>query len=367
MKFTITRNNLFTALQKISPLFVKNQSYPILENVLLNIKDNTLFLTSCNLEIEIIITVPVHYTYNSGSGLVSGKKLLDICRNIPNNSMLEIKKYENKINIISENSFFSLITLNSNIFPNLRNFKSTNKFSISQNVLKNMINSTHFAIANQDVRYYLNGMLLEIQKNNIRTITTDGYRMAICTISINTYILYCAIIIPKKSIIELARLLGNNQSLSKVFIGENNIQIHLENVIFTSKLISGNYPNYKQVLLNNPIKIIEIDLLLFKASLLRVSVLSHEQFKGVHLYLNNNQLEISSSNQNEEEAKEIIPLIFSKKINFEMNINVNYILDVLNVLKSKNIIFFIQKCASKLQLTDNEHSSVFYIIMPLHL
>jgi DNA polymerase-3 subunit beta len=222
-------------------------------------------------------------------------------------------------------------------------------------------------MANQDIRYYLNGMLLEIKENNLRTVATDGYRIAISNTPVNCSISSYSIILPRKSVLELVRLLNNGQSLLHLLIGKNNIRIDIEDLVFTSKLIAGVFPNYQSILLHDPIKIMEVEISILKESLLRVSILSNQKIHGVHLHLNNGQLVISASNQEEEEAREIIDLIYSANIDFKININVNYILDILNVLTSKNVYFLIQKNTSKIQLEEEKKSSVAYIIMPLHL
>ncbi|HXK00563.1 MAG TPA: DNA polymerase III subunit beta, partial [Buchnera sp. (in: enterobacteria)] len=346
MKFTIEKNDLLKGLQKVGSLLVKNQSFPMLENILIKIKNHTLSLTATNLETEIIVKISIKNIFQIGSTVVSGKKLLDICRRLPNYSVIKIEKHINKINIITHNSFFSLISIPSKNFPNLCNFKSENEFYIAQYSFKKMIYTTQFSMANQDIRYYLNGMLLEIKENNLRTVATDGYRIAISNIPINFPVSSCSIILPRKSILELVRLLNNSQSLLHVLIGKNNIRINIEDIVFTSKLIAGVFPNYQSILLHNPIKLMEVEINILKESLLRVSILSNQKIHGVHLHLNNRKLTISASNQEEEEAREIIDLIYSVDMDFKININVNYILDILNVLTGKNVYFLMQKNSS---------------------
>ncbi|MCW5196771.1 DNA polymerase III subunit beta [Buchnera aphidicola (Pemphigus obesinymphae)] len=367
MKFNIIKNDLLKGLQQVGSLLVKNQSFPILENILIKIKENILSLTATNLETEIITTIPINYVYQTGSIVVSGKKLLNICRNLPNQSMIQMEKKNNKINIISNNSFFSLITIPSKHFPNLCQFEYKKEFYVSQFILRKMILATQFSMANQDIRYYLNGMLFDIKEKNFRTVTTDGYRMAVYNTPIDFSTYSCSIIIPRKSILELVRLLHNCESLLHILIGKNNIRINIENITFTSKLISGVFPNYNTILLHHPIKIIGVKISTLKKSLLRVAILSNQNIHGIHLYLHNGKLEISAKNQEEEEAKEIIDLIYFANVDFRININVNYILDVLNTLTGENVYFLMQKNTSKIQLEEDQISSVSYIIMPLHI
>ncbi|CAL4041951.1 DNA polymerase III subunit beta [Buchnera aphidicola] len=367
MKFTIEKKDLLKGLQQVGSLLVKNQSFPMLENVLMEIKKNILSLTATNLETEIITKIPINNVYQTGKTVISGKKLLNICRSLPCNTIIQIEENINKINIISQNSFFSLLSIPPKNFPNVYHFTHEKEFYISQNTFKKMIYTTQFSMANQDIRYYLNGMLLEIKENNLRVVATDGYRMAICNASINFSMSSYSIILPRKSVLELTRLLNNDQSLLHIVIGKNNIKINIENLIFTSKLIAGIFPNYNSILLHNPIKIITVKISILKESLSRVAILSNPNIHGVHLHLNYGKLEISTRNQEEEEAKEIIDLVYSANINFRININVNYILDVLNVFTGQNVHFLMQKNASKIQIEEDKKSSVSYIIMPLYL
>ena len=367
MKFTIAKNDLLKGLQQVGSLLVRNQSVPMLENILLIIKKDILSLTATNLETEIIVNISIKNTLQTGSTVISGRKLLDICRRLPNHSMITIEEHINKINIITHNSFFSLISTPPKYFPNLCNFQHENEFYIAQHTFKKMVYTTQFSMANQDIRYYLNGMLLEIKDNNFRAVATDGYRIAISNTPINFPISSCSIILPRKSVLELVRLLNNSQSLLHFLIGNNNIRIHMDDITFTSKLIAGVFPNYQSILLHDPIKIMEIEIGILRESLLRVSILSNQKIHGVHLHLNNNKLIISASNQEEEEAREIIDLIYSANIDFKININVNYILDILNVLTGKKVYFLIKKNTSKIQIEEEKESSITYIIMPLHL
>ncbi|HMI77127.1 MAG TPA: DNA polymerase III subunit beta [Buchnera sp. (in: enterobacteria)] len=366
MKFTISRDQLLKALQKIHTLLVKQDTHSILENVLLETNKDTLFLTAINLEIEIIIKIPILTLYQIGSTTVAGKKLFNICRRLSKNIIITIQSYEKNLTIITKNSFFSLMTLSEKNFPSICNFKTKIQFNISPHILKIMLHATYFSMANHDVRYYLNGMLLEIDQNNIRAIATDGYRIAIYNMPINLSILPYSIIIPRKTIIELMRLLDNSDELSNILIGLNSIRIKMENMTITSKLIEGSFPDYRLILIHHPIKIIEVNINILKESLLRVAILSNEKFHAVHFLLKKNQLEISTNNKNEQ-AKEIINLKYSSNMNIEIDININYILDVLNVLHHETIMFFIDKTISKIQLQETENSLISYIIMPLRL
>lgn len=302
MKFIIQNNILVENLKKISRLLVKNTSFPILENILIEIKKNILSLTTTNLEIEIIANIEISTAHTPGKTTISGKKILNICRNLPKTSNVQIELKNNKIYISSENSSYILSTLPPENFPNHQNFHNTSSFHISSDILKNMIIKTEFAMGKQDIRYYLNGMLFEKKENYLRNVATDGYRLATSYIILKEKINSFSIIIPNKGIMEMLRLLNTKETLLHILIGTNNLRIHINNLIFTTQLIEGKYPDYNSVLLDHSEKPIIINHDLLKKSLLRTSILSHEKFSGIEINIQNGELKTISDNQEEETA-----------------------------------------------------------------
>ncbi len=364
MKFTIENNILVENLKKISRILIKNNSFPILENILIEIKKNTLSLTTTNLEIEIISNIKIYKAHQKGKITISGKKLLNICRNLSEISTIQIELKNKKIYISSEKSNYILSTLPADDFPNHQNFNYTSNFNISSDILKNMIIKTEFAMGKQDVRYYLNGMLFEIKDKFLQNVATDGYRLATSYISLKEEVNPFSIIIPNKGIMEILRLLNVKETLLHVLINTNSLRIHINNLIFTTQLIEGKYPDYNSVLLKNLDKPIIINKSLLKKSLLRTSVLSHEKFSGIEINIKNNELKTISDNQEEEIAEDRFHIqYFGNTI--EISINVYYILDVLNTIDCENILLFLNKSKSSIQIKPENNSSTVYVIMLL--
>ncbi|QCI16858.1 DNA polymerase III subunit beta [Buchnera aphidicola (Aphis helianthi)] len=364
MKFIIPNNILVENLKKINRLLVKNTSLPILENILIEIKKGILSLTATNLEIEIIVNIQISKKYILGKATISGRKILNICRNLPEMSNIQIELKNKKIYISSEKSRYILVTLPTENFPNHQNFNHISSFYISSDILKNMIIKTEFAMGKQDVRYYLNGMLFEQKENYLRNVATDGYRLATSYVSLKEKINSFSIIVPHKGIIEILRLLNIKETLLHILIGTNNLRIHINNLIFTTQLIEGKYPDYKSVLLENPKKPIIINNDLLKKSLLRTSILSHEKFSGIEINIKSGELKTTSDNQEEETAEDKFNIeYFGDTI--EISINVYYILDVLNTINSKNILLFLNKSQSSIQIESENNSSTIYVIMLL--
>ncbi|CAL4317671.1 Beta sliding clamp [Buchnera aphidicola (Protaphis terricola)] len=364
MQFTIQNNILIKNLKKISRLLVKNSSHPILENILIEMKDNILSLTATNLEIEIISKIYISTKYTPGKITISGKKILNICQNLSETSIIQIKLKKNKIYIFSENSSYILLTITADNFPNHQNFNYHSDFYISSDIFKNMILKTEFAMGKQDIRYYLNGMLFEKKNNHLKSVATDGYRLAISYVLLKEKINFFSIIVPNKGVMEILRLLNIKNELLHILIGNTHLRIYIDNLIFTTQLIDGEYPNYNNVLLKKLNKPIIINNHLFKKSLLRTSILSYEKFSGIEININNGILKTVSYNQDEETAKDQFNIeYFGDTI--EISINVYYILDVLKVIQSENILLFFNETQSSIQIQSENNFSDIYVIMLL--
>lgn len=365
MKFKIKNNILIKNLQKINRLLSKNTSFPILENVLMNVNNETLSLTTSNLEIELICHIKLLKKYTLGNITVSGRKLLDICRNSPETSDIKIELKINKIYINVENSRYVLNTLPADNFPNHRHFNHISEFFISSYTLKKMIEKTAFSMGKQDVRYYLNGMLLEKKNKFLHGVTTDGYRLSKSSTLLEEKTASFTIIVPRKGIIELYRLLNIHDELIRILIGKNNIRIYIKELILTTQLIEGDYPDYNSVIIMNKKDPIILNCDLLKKSLLRAAILSHEKFCGIEIHISQGQFKVLSDNQEEEIAEDIFQINYFSTTSIEISINVYYILDILNTITSQNILLFINESKSLIQIESEDNSSSVYIVMLL--
>lgn len=367
MKFTINREQLLKPLQYVVGALSNRPALPILGNILLQSSDNnTLLMTSTDLEIEMIAKISLTEPCEPGIITIPGKKLFDICRGLPEESQLSITLENNRVLIQSNRSRFSLSTLPVNEFPNLEEWQSEVEFHLPQGAIKRLIERTQFSMAHQDVRYYLNGMLLETTGNQLRSVATDGHRLAVSALSLETELPSHSVIVPRKGIIELVRLLSDNDSQILVQIGYNNLRIHVDDLIFTSKLVDGRFPDYRRVLPENPNKILTADCETLKQAFSRVAILSNEKFRGVRLYLTTNQLTISANNPEQEEAEEIIDIDYTAS-ELEIGFNVSYILDILNTLKCKQVKMLFTDPVSSVQIEDMESDETIYVVMPMRL
>lgn len=364
MKFTIQNDILVENLKKITRLLIKNVSFPILENILIQIENGILSLTTTNLEIELVSKIKIITKYTPGKTTISGRKILNICRNLSEKSEVKMQLKEKKMYVSCENSNYILSTLSADDFPNHQNFNHISNFHISSNILKEMIEKTEFSMGKQDVRYYLNGMLLEKKDNFLRGVATDGYRLAISYSKLEKDINFFSIIIPSKAVMELSRLLNTQVQLLNILIGTNSIRIYIKDLIFTTQLIEGEYPDYESVLFKEKKNPIIANCTLLKKSLLRAAILAHEKFCGIEIKIEKNKFKVLSDNQEEETAEDLFDINYLGDT-IEISINVYYLLDVINNIKSENIILFLNKSKSSIQIEAENNSLNAYIIMLL--
>ncbi|MCR3756499.1 MAG: beta sliding clamp [Candidatus Westeberhardia cardiocondylae] len=369
MKLIIEKEKLLNPLQQISNAFLNRSTLPILNHLLLEIKNNYLLIIGANLEIEVISKIILYKNYEPGSVTISSKKFFNICRSLPKKSLIFIKKKNEKIFIQSQKSRFSLSTLPVSEFPIVNSEKKLIQILFpTEEILIELIELTKISMANQDVRYYLNGMLLEIKNDEIRSVTTDGHRLSICISSFHTKTsIPFSIIIPRKGVIELFRILKQNKKQPiKLSIGNNNIKIITNNYIFTSKLIDGCFPNYRNILPKNNYITLKVNSVDLKEAISRVSILSNEKFRGIRMQITKNTLKITSNNSNQEEAEETLDISYKNK-DIEICLNASYILDILNTLKCKNIKIFLLDEISSIKIENAENKKSFYIVMPMKL
>lgn len=367
MKFIIDREKLIKPLHLVSAPLSNRPTLPILGNLLLQVNDNTLSMTGTDLEIEMISHLPLIEPSEPGATTVPARKFLDICRNLPNDAKISISVDDNRLMIQSGRSKFSLATLPANDFPNLENWQSDVDLSVPQRTIKRLIDAVQFSMANQDVRYYLNGMLFEIEDGLLKTVATDGHRLALCAqpIEQKTKATH-AVILPRKGVLELAKLVSDNDELITMQIGHNNLRVNLGDFTFTSKLIDGRFPDYKRVLPRNPDKSLEVSCEELRNALSRVAILSNEKYRGIRLHANNNQLKITANNPEQEEAEEVVDVKYEAS-ELEIGFNVTYLLDILNTLKCDSVQLLLTDSVSSVQIEDINNQSATYVVMPMRL
>ncbi|UVK76531.1 MAG: beta sliding clamp [Sodalis sp. Fle] len=366
MKFIVERENLVKPLQQvISPLGVR-PTLPILGNLLLQVTENHLFLTGTDLEMEMVTRVALNAAHEPGATTVSARKFFDICRGLPDGVEITVTLERDRMQIRSGRSRFSLSTLSALEFPKLDDWQSEVEFILPQAILKRLIESTQFSMAHQDVRYYLNGMLFETEGEELRTVATDGHRLAVCSMPVGEVLPSHSVIVPRKGGVELVRMLDGSDNPVKLQIGRNNIRASVGDYIFTSKLVDGRFPDYRRVLPKNADKTLEADCDVLKQALIRAAILFNEKFRGVRFYLSANQLKITAKNSEHEEAEEILDVIYQGN-DMEIGFNVSYVLDVLNVLKCEDVRLLLIDGFSSVQIEDCASQEAVYVVMPMRL
>ncbi|MFT8229764.1 MAG: DNA polymerase III subunit beta [Enterobacterales bacterium] len=364
--FKIERELLINPLKKINSSLSNRYNLFITNNLLIKTKNNNLFLIGTDLEIEIIACIYLSEKYINKEITVDANKFYNICNNMPTKSTIQIQ-FESKFIIISsKNSKYFLSSQSSINFPKINYLNIKAKFSVSNIQLKNILESVYFAMANNDARYFLNGMLLEIDGKILKAVATNGHRLAINYIYIENTNYKHSLIIPRKGIIELMRILGNVENFLKIEIYENNIKINFKNYVFTSKLIDGSFPNYNSIITNKFSKILQVNCKILKEACVRASILSNDKIKIIYFELKLNKLKIISNNQLQEKSEETIDVIYNDK-SIKIALNVNYIIDVLKHIKSNDLKLMLTDERSSVHITDTCNKNYIYIVMPIRL
>jgi DNA polymerase-3 subunit beta len=366
MKFIIEREKLLKPLQQVSSPLGGRPTLPILGNLLIQVSEANLTLTGTDLEMEMVVRLDLVKSHEPGSITVPARKFLDICRGLPDGAEIMVITENDRVLVRSGRSRFSLTTLPAEDYPNLDDWQAEVEFTLPQATLKRLIEATQFSMAHQDVRYYLNGMLFETEGQELRTVATDGHRLAVCSMPINRDLPSHSVIVPRKGVLELARQLEANDTPMKLQIGSNNIRAHVGDIIFTSKLVDGRFPDYRRVLPKNPDKVLEAGCDELKQAFSRAAILSNEKFRGVRIYLSQNQLKITANNPEQEEAEEILDVDY-QGADLEIGFNVSYILDVLNALKSERVKLLLTDSVSSTQVEDAANRQAAYVVMPMRL
>ena len=367
MNFTISREGLLQPLQLVSGAVERRHTLPILSNILIKVSEGVLWLTGTDLEVELISSVKLSGSFTDGEITVPAKKLVDIIRGLNGESNIIFEVEENKAIIKSGRGKYTLSTLSASDYPNLEDWEGEVEFEVKQSDLKGLIEKTHFSMAQQDVRYYLNGMSLETEENVIRTVATDGHRLALSTLDYEAAVLPARqVIIPRKGVLEIIRLIEDNDTPVKVQIGSNHIRIFSTDFIFTSKLVDGRFPDYRRVLPKGSDKAVWASRDLLKAAFSRAMILSNEKFKGVRLNLASGELKITANNPEQEQAEEVVDVNYEGE-ELEIGFNVAYLIDVMNVLNSENVIFNLSDANASALIHAEGDESALYVIMPMRL
>lgn len=367
MDITVQREALLKPLQAISGVVEKKQTLPILSNVLLTIKDDNLLLTGTDLEIELVGFVRIDSMNAPGTTTVSARKLFDICRTLPEEATIRLSLEKNNLLIRAGESYFLLNTLPAQDFPNLEDTDYAVQFTLKQNQLKNLLTKTYFAMAQQDVRHYLNGTFLDVSRNAIKCVAADGHRLALSSLQDEAIgNVEARIILPRKSVLELIRLLNNSDDQEvTIFMGDNRFRIVTADFIFTTKLINAQYPDYNRLIPKSS-TVVMGERENIKQALTRASILSNEKFRGVRFQLEPNKLRITANNSDQEQAEEAVPIDYQGD-NIEIGFNVSYLLDIVSTITANTIRCAFTDPNNGVLIEPTEGDLCLYVVMPMRL
>ena len=365
MKFSAARETLLKPLQTVVGVVERRQTMPILSNVLLSLQGSKLSITATDLEVEMVAEAEVKGD-GTGDITVPGRKLHDIFRALPEGSSVEISLNGDRLTVKAGRSRFTLSTLRAADFPTIDEIGAKQTLRLNRGDLRRLVEKTHFSMAQQDVRYYLNGLLLETEKKRLRAVATDGHRLALSEVEL----LAAAtrdeqLIVPRKGVLELSRLLDGDGEV-QLALGANHIRVQLEGIRLTSKLIDGRFPEYARVVPNQPKNVIKADRNLFRQALQRTAILSNEKYRGVRLELSPNSVILQANNPEQEEAVETLEVEYSGDA-MEIGFNVNYLLDALAAVDSEQVEFGVTDSNSSCLIREpgGDHSK--FVVMPMRL
>ena len=365
MKLTASREALLKPLQAVIGVVERRQTMPILANVLLVARDGSMSVTATDLEVELVADANVQVDA-AGEVTVPGRKLLDICRALPDDAQISISQSGEKLMLKSGRSKFSLATLPAAEFPTVEDINAGQSVSVAQSALVRLIEKTHFSMAQQDVRYYLNGLLLETGGASLRSVATDGHRLALCEVTLDGGELpEQQVIVPRKGVLELQRLMSGEGELT-IELGTNHVRIQLEGIRFTSKLIDGRFPEYERVIPQDTSNTMSADRGLFKAALQRTAILSNEKYRGIRLIIRSGGLLLQAHNPEQEEAEEEIEIGYDGE-EIEIGFNVNYLLDAIGAIESDEVSLSLVDSNSSCLLREPGKDDCKYVVMPMRL
>jgi DNA polymerase III subunit beta len=364
MKFQADRETLLKPIQAVIGVVERRQTMPILANMLLVANDKGLSVTATDLEVELVANAQLTVS-QPGEITVPGRKLLDICRALPDGAKVNVSLDKGKLVIKSGRSRFTLSTLPAGEFPSVDDIQSREQIEVGRGVVSELIDRTHFAMAQQDVRYYLNGMLLELREGRIRAVATDGHRLAMCEAETSTGDTV-QVIVPRKGVLELHRMLGTEDGNATIAFGTNHLRVTLGGARLTTKLIDGRFPDYERVLPKGGDKDVIADRQLLREALQRASILSNEKYRGVRLQLAENLLKIQAHNPEQEEAEDEVEVKYGGP-ELEIGFNVNYLLDALGAVTTNDARITLTDGNSSCLIREPGNDRCKYVVMPMRL
>ncbi|HID8537829.1 TPA: DNA polymerase III subunit beta [Stenotrophomonas maltophilia] len=366
MRFTLQREAFLKPLAQVVNVVERRQTLPVLANFLVQVQNGQLSLTGTDLEVEMVSRIAVEDAQD-GETTIPARKLFEIIRALPDGSRITVSQTGDKITVQAGRSRFTLATLPSNDFPSVDEVEATERVAIGEATLKELIERTAFAMAQQDVRYYLNGLLFDLRGDALRTVATDGHRLALCETDLaKPSGSKRQIIVPRKGVTELQRLLESGDREIELEVGRSHVRVKRDDVTFTSKLIDGRFPDYEAVIPIGADREVKVDREALRASLQRAAILSNEKYRGIRVEVSPGNLKISAHNPEQEEAQEEIEADTAVS-DLAIGFNVNYLLDALSALRDEEVIIQLRDSNSSALVRESSSEKSRHVVMPLRL
>lgn len=367
MRFTTEKSEIAQTLQMSSAIAERRQTIPILSNLRIVARENTLEITATDLEIQIITKTKIKSVSEPGETTVSARKMAELCRSLPDKESLDFSLINGKLSVISKNFHADFSTISASDFPELQKSQTINSFEIKNSIFKHLLEKTFFCMASQDVRYYLNGLLLEFNDLNLNSVATDGHRLALATKKVDHKINELVrVILPRKAVLELSKILDSMEENIAISFGTSSFTAEDQNLIFSCKLIEDKFPDYNKVFPTGDSSNLHISRENLQSALFRSSVLSNEKYRGVKFSLNKDSLKLTANNPEQESAEEILEVNYSGS-EMEIGFNIGYLLDVLNSFETDDVELCFYGEESSCLIKEKGNNSEAYVIMPMRL
>jgi DNA polymerase-3 subunit beta len=362
----IPRDALLKPLQAVSGIVERRHTLPILANVLLEQKNGKLHVTATDLEMQITAIADLEGKDGQAT-TVGARKLQDLLRALPDDAQINLDAIGSKMTVRAGRSRFHLQTLAATDYPRISvGQEQLQSLVLAQRDFRSLLKLAEFAMAQQDIRYYLNGMLLVIDTGSLQAVATDGHRLSWASLAIAGDFTRAEVILPRKTVLELAKLLEDNDTPVTIDILANQARFRFGNVELVSKVVDGKFPDYNRVIPTGHGKRIELDRVTLLSALQRAAILSNEKFRGVRLVLADGQLRIICTNSEQEEAEEELPVDYAGE-SLDIGFNITYLLDVLSNIGTDNVYIAFGDANSSALVTLPERDDYKYVVMPMRI
>jgi DNA polymerase III subunit beta len=368
MKFTASRDAFLRPLQLVTGVVERRQTLPVLSNLLVVVDGQSVSFTGTDLEVELVAHVNEGVAIaQPGEATIPARKLTDIWRSLPEGADVSVQTEGDRAIVRSGKSRFALATLPPADFPRVEKAAGETELRLSREQIRRLLDQTAFSMAQQDVRYFLNGMLIEATPSCIRSVATDGHRLAMCTLNERQPVEErIQAIIPRKGVVELGRLLADGDGDVSLTLARNHLRVSSAGYSMTSKLVDGRFPDYEKVIPKASSNLLTADREVLRQAFARASILSNEKYRGVRMILDKDELTIQANNPEQEEAEEVVSVDYSGQ-HLEIGFNVSYLQDVLGVLTTERISLSVSDANSSALIEGPGADDSVYVVMPMRL